>query len=195
MSARELLEGMSYVDERFVDEAENETIRQGSAKPWLKLLPVAACLCIMLIGVISIWDLLPFNSNSSAETAGDQAMGQESAVSGADGSAETPDQEAEETPSVILRIDSLGSDGFTGTVEALVDTDIFEIGATLHVVVTEDAKSGNSVDTGSASLDGADSKQLYQVGNLVQVQFISYDEHTNTIVIDMIDLIDEPIID
>lgn len=195
MSARELLEGMSYVDERFVDEAENETIRQGSAKPWLKLPPVAACLCILLIGLISIWNLLPFNSNSSAETAGDQAMGQESAVSGADGSAETPDQEAEETPSVILRIDSLGTDGFTGTVEALVDTDIFEIGTVLHVIVAEDAKSGNSVDTGSASQDGADSKQLYQVGNLVQVQFISYDEQTNTIVIDMIDLIDEPIID
>lgn len=195
MSARELLEGMSYVDERFVDEAENQTIRQGSATTWRKLLPVAACLCILLIGVIKIWDLLPFSSSNSTETAGDQAMGQESAVSGSDGSAEIPDQEAEETPSVILRIDSLGAVGFTGTVEALVDTDIFEIGTTLNVVVAEDAKSDNSVDTGSASQDGADSKQIYQVGNLVQVQFISYDEQTNTIVIDMIDLIDEPIID
>ena len=64
MSGRELLEGMSYVDERFVDEAETQTIKKRVINPWMRLLPVAACLCILLVGVVHIWDLLPFNATS-----------------------------------------------------------------------------------------------------------------------------------
>lgn len=73
MSGRELLEGMSYVDERFVDEAETQTIQKCVISPWMKLLPVAACLCILLVGAFSIWDLLPFNAKSTeGSTKGDQ---------------------------------------------------------------------------------------------------------------------------
>lgn len=67
---------MSYVDERFVDEAEHQTIKKRSASPWLKLLPVAACLCILLVGVFSIWDMMPFDAKSES-AAGDQESMQE----------------------------------------------------------------------------------------------------------------------
>ena len=77
MSGKELLEGMSYVDERFVDEAEHQTIKKRSVSPWMKLLPVAACLCILLVGVVSIWDMLPFNAKS---TEGSMMGDQESAL-------------------------------------------------------------------------------------------------------------------
>lgn len=76
MSGKELLEGMSYVDERFVDEAEHQTIKKGSTSPWMKLLPVAACLCILLLGVFSIWDMMPFDAKSES-AAGDQESMQE----------------------------------------------------------------------------------------------------------------------
>lgn len=73
MSGRELLEGMSYVDERFVDEAETQTIQKRVINPWMRLLPVAACLCILLVGVVHIWDLLPFNAKSTeGSVMGDQ---------------------------------------------------------------------------------------------------------------------------
>ena len=76
MSGKELLEGMSYVDERFVDEAEHQTIKKRSLSPWMKLLPVAACLCILLVGVVSIWDMMPFDAKSES-VAGDQESMQE----------------------------------------------------------------------------------------------------------------------
>lgn len=76
MSGKELLEGMSYVDERFVDEAEHQTIKKRSISPWMKLLPVAACLCILLVGAVSIWDMMPFNAKSES-AAGDQESMQE----------------------------------------------------------------------------------------------------------------------
>lgn len=76
MSGRELLEGMSYVDERFVDEAETQTIQKRVINTWMRLLPVAACLCILLVGVVSIWDMMPFNAKSESE-AGDQESMQE----------------------------------------------------------------------------------------------------------------------
>ena len=76
MSGRELLEGMSYVDERFVDEAETQTIQKRVINPWMRLLPVAVCLCILLVGVVSIWDMMPFNAKSESE-AGDQESMQE----------------------------------------------------------------------------------------------------------------------
>lgn len=65
MSGKELLAGMSYVEERFVDEAENQTIKRGHAGPWIKLLPVAACLCIMLVGVIRFWNMHPFSAGNT----------------------------------------------------------------------------------------------------------------------------------
>lgn len=76
MSGRELLEGMSYVDERFVHEAETQTIQKRVISPWMRLLPVAACLCILLVGVVSIWDMMPFDAKSES-TAGDQESMQE----------------------------------------------------------------------------------------------------------------------
>lgn len=84
MSGRELLEGMSYVDERFVDEAETQTIKKENRRLWLKLLPAAACLCMLLVGTISFWDMLPFSSHSSSESAaGDQEIPMEQSVGSA----------------------------------------------------------------------------------------------------------------
>lgn len=77
MSGKELLEGMSYVDERFIDEAEHQTIKKKSTSPRMKLLPIAACLCIVVFGVASLWNMLPFNSKSSESAAGDQESMQE----------------------------------------------------------------------------------------------------------------------
>lgn len=74
MSGRELLEGMSYVDERFVDEAETQTIKKRVINPWMRLLPVAACLCILLVGVVSIWDMMPFNAKSESEAVDQESM-------------------------------------------------------------------------------------------------------------------------
>ena len=65
MSAKELLEGMCYVDERFVDEAEHQTLQKKPVRIWTRLLPVAACLCILVAGAVAFWDQLPYPGDSA----------------------------------------------------------------------------------------------------------------------------------
>ena len=52
MTGTELLRGLSFVDERFVDEAENAKLSGGI--PWMKILSVAACLCILIAGAFAM---------------------------------------------------------------------------------------------------------------------------------------------
>ena len=49
MTGTKLLEALSFVDEKYIQEAENAKLRTGT--PWMKILSVAACLCILLTGV------------------------------------------------------------------------------------------------------------------------------------------------
>ena len=49
MTGAELFEALSFVDEKYVQEAENAKLR--TATPWMKVLSVAACLCILITGV------------------------------------------------------------------------------------------------------------------------------------------------
>ena len=67
MSGKDLLESMSYIDERFIDEAENQTIRRKTT-PVLKWAAAAACLYIVLLGVMCASFLL--NSETSGEGTG-----------------------------------------------------------------------------------------------------------------------------
>ena len=57
MSGKDLFEGMSYVDERFVDEAENKTLPKRVVSPWIKVASMAACLCLI---IFSLYNLQPY---------------------------------------------------------------------------------------------------------------------------------------
>ena len=48
MTGQELLYALSFVDERYIAEA--ETVKVGRKIPWMKVLSVAACLCILMAG-------------------------------------------------------------------------------------------------------------------------------------------------
>ena len=54
MSGKELFEGMSYVDERYVDEAEQKTIAKRVTSPWIKIVSMAACLCLVLFSMYKL---------------------------------------------------------------------------------------------------------------------------------------------
>ena len=57
MSGKDLFEGMSYVDERFVDEAENKSYPKRVVSPWLKVASMAACLCLL---IFCLYNLQPY---------------------------------------------------------------------------------------------------------------------------------------
>ena len=49
MTGAELFDALSFVDEKYVQEAENTNLRHNT--PWMKVLSVAACLCVLITGV------------------------------------------------------------------------------------------------------------------------------------------------
>lgn len=189
MSGKDLFEGMSYVDERFVDEAENKTLSKRTVSPWIKVTSIAACLCLI---IFSLYNLQPYLNRVGSEG----AAGQEAEDVMPGGSLENePEQKPQESiiispedgpvgevPSVILYVENMTDRGFIGTVAKLVDTDIFKIGVELNVVLADGTRHETADGNSSVS---ADSKTDY-TGSYVIVQFIEYDRETGTIVVNII---------
>ena len=194
MSGKDIIEGMSYVDERFVDEAEIKTLPKRIAVPWIKVASVAACLCLI---VFSLYNL---QSYLRGETVGMSNEGAADPMPGGivEDKLDSETQEAVsstssygivgEVPSVILYVENMTNLGFVGTVAQLVDTDIFEVGMELNVVVADGTRHETVYGNSTVSTD---SKTDY-AGFYVLVQFIEYDRETGTIVVNMIQKADEP---
>ena len=51
MTGTKLLEALSFVDEKYIQEAESAQLRK---IPWMKVLSVAACLCILIVGAFAL---------------------------------------------------------------------------------------------------------------------------------------------
>ena len=174
MNGKDLFEGMSYVDERFIDEAET---RSYPRTHWLKAAALAACLCLILFG-------LYFPGNPIAIEGG-IAQDEETVPAGVEsmGSQGVPEESpVEEVPSVILYVQEQTETGWIGIVSELVDTDIFEIGMELNVVL-EDTVRDEAMDGHSVIVE---QKRPDYTGCYVMVQFIEYDRETKTIVGDVI---------
>ena len=171
MNGKDLLEGMSFVDERFIAEAENGTISKGI--PWAKIAAMAACLCLMVFGLYR----LP--GRSSTESAG--PIIQDSAI-GSPG-----ESGIQEVPAVILYVEGMTDKGFTGTVAELVDTDIFEVGMELNVVMADSTRH----ETADEKLSISTESQTDYTGRYVMVQFVAYDQQTATIVVNIIEEVSE----
>ena len=52
MSGQDLLYGLSFVDDRFIAEADMADMRRKN--PWMKVLSVAACVCILIAGAFAL---------------------------------------------------------------------------------------------------------------------------------------------
>ena len=52
MTGQELFQALSYVDERYIAEAQTRSL--GIHIPWTKIISVAACLCILITGVLAL---------------------------------------------------------------------------------------------------------------------------------------------
>lgn len=191
MSGKELFEAMSNINERFVEEAERETIPGHTPSLWRKMVPMAACLCLIaglyllnphwLSGLTEGIPSEPQTENvEDINWPGqeiDSEMQQESqeSILPAEGSL------SPETASVVLRVEEMTEEGFIGTVAALMDTDLFEIGRSLNVVFADDARIEI---TGSAA--EYKNQDVEEFPCLVTVQFIDYDEATGTILANLI---------
>ena len=187
MSGKELFEGMSYVDERFVDEAEHKTIVKHVTARWIKMASMAACLCLILF---SVYKLIPYWDWSVTEQAAGEAAEArpEGAVESEMGMEEQESDEiadeapASRAPEMMVRIQELTQIGFIGTVQNNGGFMVFEDGT--QIAVTVDPET-----------DPDFTPEKYKTGDLVYVMYTSWDEDELTIVASILGIVDEPVCD
>ena len=188
MSGKDLFEGMSYVDERFVDEAENKAYPKRVVSPWIKVASMAACLCLI---IFSLYNLQPYLRGETEGIAGEGAadampegvledekdqISQESAI-------ENPAEEgAPRAPETMIRILKLTETGFVGTVHDNGGFNVFEHGT--EITVTVDLET-----------DPNFKPEDYQIGDLVYVMYTEWDVVERTMVASILGIVDEPIYD
>lgn len=186
MSGKELFEGMSYVDERFVDEAEHKTIAKHVTARWIKVASMAACLCLI---IFSMYKLIPYwDWNVTEQAAGEAAARPEGAVEPEMGmeeqeSASNADAApASRAPEMMVRIQELTENGFLGTVQNNGGFMVFEDGT--QITVTVDLET-----------DPEFKPEDYEIGDLIHVMYTTWNEDEQTIVASILGIVEEPIYD
>lgn len=191
MTGKGILEALSFVDEKYIEEAGTGTFRR--ATPIVRvLLPLAACLCLAFLGLMN----RPTTETAPAEQEAQVGMPEiivrdesDSFLSGGEDIA--PELDASEVlencevPSVILRIVQWTEDGFTATVEEIVDTDIFPEGTLLNVEIMPNICIETYSDNLVTVQQRVPEETEFPAGTLVRVQFQRTEEE-NTIRIELI---------
>ena len=175
MTGLELLEGLSFVDERFIQEAENA--RLGRSIPWMKWLSVAACLCILVVGAFAFGQMLPQRAKDAFEAAPEAAAPEAAPEMNDKSEAAVSEEcapEAAEIPvggqpvaSAVLRVTELREGGFTAVVEK--DTDLLEAGMQVLVILKDEVYGAGQSDLNI----GPDA--------LLLAENAAYDPETNTL--------------
>lgn len=165
MSGKDLFDGMSLIDERYIDEAENARLPRRMDSPWLRM---AACLCLVLLSLWCIQPLLNSSHGLPPETTFPYAP--------------------EGLMEVIVYVEEMTDDGFTGTVAELVTPDLFEPGMELNVVIAEAAHYERADGSfGIIADNGIDFSGCH-----VLVVCIEYDPAAGAVVTDYISEVQSP---
>lgn len=195
MTGTELFEVLSFVDAKYVQEAENANLCRRT--PWMKVLSVAACLCILITGVYAYSQM---QSKGATESIKEAAAAPEAAVeeaAPAEAPAATgaaPKQESgteepaaekegfsaaagelEQIPYVQLRILGQTDSGFTAVAEAVSeDPTSLEVGMELTIIFDASMVAGNTREV------NINTDRLTE-NTLVVVEDAAYDAGTNTL--------------
>lgn len=187
MSGKELFEGMSYVDERFVDEAEHKTIAKHATSRWIKVASMAACLCLILFSTYKLipywdWNATEQAAGEAAEAIPEGAIEQEMGMEEKESAEIADEAPASRAPEMMVRIQELTETGFIGTVLNNGGFMVFEDGT--QITVTVDPET-----------DPDFTPEKYKTGDLVYVLYTSWDEDELTIVASILGIVDEPVCD
>lgn len=149
MNGQDLLCGLSFVDERFIAEADTAVFYRKI--PWTKVLSVAACLCILIVGAFALENIGHKSEMEAAPAAAAPEAMQESAMEAAPTmpaemitesaeEAEKAPGELQHIPCATLRIVKVLEDGsFEAVVEA---TEPMEMDSQVKLVVDPDMVPG-----------------------------------------------------
>ena len=180
MRGKDLLEGMSYVDERFVEEAEFHSFPQKRTNLWIRVASVAACLCVIVFALYQLKLQAPPAAPGSVAP-GSAAPGNIPEEN--DPGFETPGEiPASKAPEMMVRILKLTETGFVGTVENDRGFPVFDYGTEITVTVDRDTDPDFTADD-------------YQIGDLIHVMYTDWNVEERTILASILGIVDEPMND
>lgn len=184
MNGKDLLEAMSLVDEKYVDEAENKGLKRGMPMGWLS---VAACLCVLIGGAL-FW-LQPWagSDSASAENMAAADMELDGTMAGKGNAPEASEMNYGDTmadaaymttsdPSVYIRILEWNPDGFVGEVADVSAPDRGNIESGTILTVYFDDNTSVMIQTEGQNHrweDRMPTEEDFPVGTLVNVQYHS----------------------
>ena len=195
MTGAELFDALSFVDEKYVQEAETANLRRST--PWMKVLPVAACMCILITGVYAfgrmqskgvtesmkeavavteaaVEEAAPAEAPAATGAAPKQESGTEEPAAEKEGFSAAAG-ELEQIPYVRLRILGRTEDGFAAVAEAVSeDPTSLEVGMELTIVFDASMVPGNTREV------NINTDRLTE-NTPVAVEDAAYDAGTNTL--------------
>ncbi len=198
MTGKKILEALGLVDEAYIEEAETGAVR--TAFPLKKLLPLAACLCVVLLGAFVLKGIGP-NANEGGESL-QEAPDNVVYYGEAENARENPDQNDEavdfdvqfrgpDSSTMIVRIDAWTEDGFTATVEKNGSSDVPAAGTQIKVVFTYGISVKTVTDTGVSVERTVPQEADFPVGTLVKVGYKDFDADMVTLHVDSVMLAEE----
>lgn len=183
MTGQELLAALSFVDEQYIAEAETANLRRRI--PWMKVLSVAACLCILIVGAFALENLghkgVTEEAAAPAETvmqepeAAAPPMLEESITESAAGPATIPG-ELHHVSFAHLRILNVLEDGSYEVFVERVAEEPGPFGAGVEMILVIDPEMIPAPDRTDMAYDGT-----ITVDMLVEIQNGAYDAGINTL--------------
>ena len=197
MTGKEILEALSFVDESYIDEAENGKIK--SKIQFKKLLPLAACFCLLLGALMVTYQIYRTSVHicepppeSTMEAPESVEKGNPEVLDTAPAPESPPMLEAEEVPeisevpSVILTVEEWTETGFTAVVSGHVDAECIPLGTLIQVEmlpsICVEIYEGDLVYVQRRIPTEAD----FLAGTKIRVQFTEYSVEENTLYVDCI---------
>lgn len=191
MTGKDLFEGISWVDERFVDEAEHAALPKPGVIPWIKIASMAACLCLILFALHNLSPYLKQEVTDGQDIA--DSVGQDSREDELKDDAQNSiivspgDDPTGEIPNVILYVEEMTVEGFIATVTDYGETDRLGLGTRLNVVIAEGSRS----EVADGNHTASDDSKIDYTGCYVVVNLFEFDEAAGTIVVDTFSIVEK----
>lgn len=179
MSGKELLEGLNYIDDRFVEEAELAR-PVGKRIPFRRIVGAAACAAVLLLGIAAI----SIGPDSAAESMGEylpDSITLENQQTQPESVSLPKTVESVALGTILLRVDSRSGSTVSGTVADDLGTTHFEAGAVLTIILKEDVRE---TAVGAPGTDAVISDEQIQKDKeeFLLIRILSYDPETGEIV-------------
>lgn len=208
MNIDNLHDALNLLDDEFIEEVDKlRTKRKRRKNLSMRWLSLAACFCIVILGVYvlasfghwqniatkdsactesitedSILDQNAMVKDEIEDSTGDTDAKQESISDSTDSSNNTS-EDTTEMPSVLVEIVEWTDVGFNGKIVGIVDTTTYAEGTEVHVVFENTIYVGEPIENGIHYVKKIPNAADFSVGSVVRVQFYESESENEVVVL------------